>query len=103
MDGSWFRCTATISHRPGHYPSMSGRSTCRIISILTPVIVILACAVLPCGCLQQGEETGRFMGTVSVGPLCTVEPCTVSHDRLIAAYAARPITVTTSAGLWSRQ
>jgi len=77
---------------------MSGKITGRIVSILNPVIVILAVAVLTCGCLQPAEETGRLTGNVSVGPLCPVEPCTVSHDRLIAAYAARPITVTTSAG-----
>jgi hypothetical protein len=54
--------------------------------------------VLNGGCIQEGSETGMLTGNVSIGPLCPVEPCTLSHDRLIAAYAARPITVSTPAG-----
>ena len=34
-----------------------------------------------------------------VGPLCPVEPCTLSHDQLVAAYAARPITISTPEGI----
>ena len=50
------------------------------------------------GCIQAGSGTGTLTGNVSIGPLCPVEPCTVSHDRLVAAYAARPITISTTTG-----
>jgi len=51
------------------------------------------------GCIHAGSGTGTLTGNVSIGPLCPVEPCTVSHDRLVAAYAARPITISTPAGM----
>jgi hypothetical protein len=37
--------------------------------------------------------TGILAGNVTIGPLCPVEPCTVTPTRLIAAYAARTIVV----------
>lgn len=62
------------------------------------VIIILTAAFLNCGCLSATTGTGTLTGNVTLGPLCPVEPCTVSHDRLVAAYAAHPITVSTPAG-----
>lgn len=54
------------------------------------------------GCLSggggHGTATGTLAGNVSIGPLCPVEPCSISHDRLVAAYAARPITISTTYG-----
>ena len=47
---------------------------------------------------ETGDGNGTLTGKVSIGPLCPVEPCTVPHDRLIAAYAARPITISTPTG-----
>ena len=72
-----------------------------------PLIVILVITViaivfvtfdggLPTG---TGNTTGTLTGKVSIGPLCPVEPCTVPHDRLVAAYAARPITISTPDGI----
>jgi hypothetical protein len=46
----------------------------------------------------QGNITGTLAGTVSIGPLCPVEPCTVSHEQIVAAYASRRITVSTAGG-----
>jgi len=60
------------------------------------LIVVMA---LNSGCIQAGSGTGTLTGNVSIGPLCPVEPCTVPHDRLVAAYAARPITISTPAGM----
>jgi hypothetical protein len=37
--------------------------------------------------------TGILAGNVTLGPLCPVEPCTVTPERLAAAYAARTIVV----------
>jgi hypothetical protein len=72
-----------------------------------PLIVILIVTIiaivfvtfdggLPAG---TGNTTGTLTGKVSIGPLCPVEPCTVPHDRLVAAYAARPITISTPDGI----
>lgn len=67
--------------------------------ILVLVIIALTLAIaLSGGCMEAGSGTGTLTGNVSIGPLCPVEPCTISHDRLVAAYAARPITISTPAG-----
>ncbi len=67
--------------------------------ILSMVIVgIIGAAALSSGCLQGGAGTGTLVGQVSIGPLCPVEPCAISHDQLVAAYAARPITISTTYG-----
>ena len=73
----------------------------RAFIIFAIVIITLAiAAALNSGGLptSPGTGTGTLTGNVSIGPLCPVEPCTVSHDRLVAAYAARPITISTPAG-----
>jgi hypothetical protein len=62
------------------------------------IISIAIAAALDCGCLSADTGTGTLTGNVSIGPLCPVEPCTISHDRLIAAYEARPITISTLSG-----
>jgi hypothetical protein len=65
------------------------------------VIVVIALTVLTAlnvGCLEAGSPAGTLTGYVSIGPLCPVEPCSVPHDRLVAAYAARPITISTQGG-----
>lgn len=78
---------------------MHGLVTGRAVFILMPGIMILTVVmVLNSGCIQAGSGTGTLAGTVSIGPLCPVEPCTVSHDRLVAAYEARPITISKTGG-----
>ena len=57
------------------------------------VIAITVAMVSNVGCLQADSPVGTLTGNVSIGPLCPVEPCSVPHDRLVAAYAARPITI----------
>jgi hypothetical protein len=44
------------------------------------------------------NRTGTLTGNLTIGPLCPVEPCTISHDQIVAAYAARPILITTEGG-----
>jgi hypothetical protein len=65
-----------------------------VITIIAFVIVMFG-GGLPA---ETGNKTGILTGKVSIGPLCPVEPCTVPHDRLVAAYAARPITISTPDG-----
>jgi hypothetical protein len=66
-----------------------------LVGITIAVAIVLNGSSLPAG---NGAGTGTLTGNVSIGPLCPVEPCTVPHDRLVAAYAARPITISTPAG-----
>ena len=78
---------------------MPGLVTGRAVFIFMLGIMSLTAAMaLNSGCIQAGSGTGTLAGNVSVGPLCPVEPCTVSHDRLVAAYEARPITISTTGG-----
>ena len=78
---------------------MPGLVTGRAVFICMPGIMILTVAmVLISGCIQADSGTGTLAGTVSIGPLCPVEPCSVPHDRIVAAYAARPITISTPGG-----
>lgn len=78
---------------------MPGMKNTRTLFILILAGIIIAVAVLIGGLLSGPEAgTGTLTGTVSIGPLCPVEPCTVSHDQIAAAYAARPITISTPAG-----
>ncbi len=60
--------------------------------------VLTVAMVLYGGCLQADSPAGTLTGNVSIGPLCPVEPCSVSHERLVAAYAARPIIISTTGG-----
>jgi hypothetical protein len=78
-----------------------GLSPGRTLAIIFLVILTIAIAVVLSGGsppASPGAGTGTLTGTVSIGPLCPVEPCTVSHDRLVAAYEARPITISTTGG-----
>jgi len=70
-----------------------------IIIILVVTIIAFAIAMFGGGLpASTGDGTGTLTGKVSIGPLCPVEPCTIPHDRLVAAYAARPITISTPGG-----
>jgi hypothetical protein len=66
--------------------------------LLTAIIIMGSAATLSSGCLQADAGTGTLTGTVTIGPLCPVEPCTLSRDQLVAAYAARPIIIATQSG-----
>ena len=68
------------------------------VSILVLIIIMLGVTSLNSGCIKADSGTGTLTGNVSIGPLCPVEPCSISHDQIAAAYAARPITISTPAG-----
>jgi hypothetical protein len=70
-----------------------------LIVILVVIIIAIVFVTFDGGQpAETGKSTGTLTGKVSIGPLCPVEPCTVPHDRLVAAYAARPITISTPDG-----
>ena len=65
-----------------------------------------ACAVLLCltlmsGCDEAtvfleaitGEGMGTLTGTVTIGPLCPVEPCNLAEDQMARVYEARKVFV----------
>jgi len=71
----------------------------RTLVIIALVIITLAGAVaLYAGMFQQGDVSGTLKGTVTIGPLCPVEPCSVPRDQVVAAYAARPLLITSKEG-----
>jgi hypothetical protein len=70
------------------------------IIILVVILVAIVYVTFDSGQpAETGNTTGILTGKVSIGPLCPVEPCTIPHDRLVAAYAARPITISTPDGI----
>ena len=77
--------------------SIQGWAPIIIILIVTIIAIVFVTfdGGLPAG---TGSTTGTLTGKVSIGPLCPVEPCTVPHDRRVAVYAARPITISTPSG-----
>jgi len=82
---------------------MPGMDTSRAVFILVLVGLTMVVAIAlnssgPQAVPRGGSGSGTLTGNVTIGPLCPVEPCTVPHDRLVAAYAARPITISTSGG-----
>jgi hypothetical protein len=71
-----------------------------LIVILVVTIIAIVFVMFDGGLpAATGNTTGTLTGKVSIGPLCPVEPCTVPHDRLVDAYAARPITISTPDGI----
>jgi hypothetical protein len=79
---------------------MPGGDIGRALVILALVGIRAIAVVLNSGGVpaDPGTGSGTLTGNVSLGPLCPVEPCTVSHDRLVAAHAAYLITVSGPGG-----
>jgi hypothetical protein len=67
-----------------------------LVVILVAIVYVTFDSGLPA---ETANTTGTLTGKVSIGPLCPVEPCTIPHDRLVAAYAAYPITISTPEGI----
>ncbi|HUT39623.1 MAG TPA: hypothetical protein VMW77_10015 [Methanoregula sp.] len=78
--------------------SIQGRSPLIIIILVVTIIAVAIVLFSGSQPAETGDGNGTLTGKVSIGPLCPVEPCTVPHDRLVAAYAARPITISTPTG-----
>ena len=55
--------------------------------------VLVALALLFAGCAGSAQENGVLAGHVTIGPLCPVEPCNISAERLAQVYASRNVTV----------
>lgn len=59
----------------------------RVILLLAIGVVLLA------GCAQRENKTGTLVGKVTIGPLCSVEPCIVPQQQLNQVYFARRLLV----------
>ncbi|MGA2933919.1 MAG: hypothetical protein ABSD81_02040 [Methanomicrobiales archaeon] len=69
--------------------------TRRDLAIAVAALVVLAGPIIAFSLLEKtGQDSGYLEGTVTIGPLCPVEPCQVSPDVLAEAYEARKIVVT---------
>jgi hypothetical protein len=69
--------------------------TRRNLAIAVAALVVLAGPIIAFSLLEKAsKDTGYLEGTVTIGPLCPVEPCHVSPEVLAGAYAARKIVVT---------
>jgi hypothetical protein len=67
------------------------RGIASLAGVLCFVFVIFAAG---CGGSGTGNlAPGVLEGTVSIGPLCPVEPCQISPEQLAAVYAARKVIV----------
>lgn len=78
---------------------MPGMDLRRSLFIIILIVITLVVAIaLNSGGPSPIQANGTLTGNVSIGPLCPVEPCSISHDQIVAAYNARPITITTVGG-----
>jgi hypothetical protein len=64
-----------------------------IVLLITIIVAVTLVLIIFTAAPGSGGGTGILTGNVTIGPLCPVEPCTVTSDRLTAAYAARTIVV----------
>jgi hypothetical protein len=69
-----------------------GRFLIIIILIVITISVAIVLNTNPAVPVPYGGM-GALTGNVTIGPLCPVEPCTVTPDQLAAAYTARTIVV----------
>jgi hypothetical protein len=69
------------------------------ILILIGITIVIAVILNGMGSPQGSvDANGTLTGVVSIGPLCPVEPCTVSPDQIVSAYSAHPIFIATTGG-----
>lgn len=75
---------------------MASANMYRRLSIVPFTAIVLGFILSATGCGGSGGEpraSGFLKGTVTIGPLCPVEPCTISPEHLAAVYAARKVIV----------
>jgi hypothetical protein len=80
---------------------MRGMDLSRSLFIIVLIAITIMIAIflnagtyLPGG----GSINGTLAGNVTISPLCPVEPCSIPREQIVAAYAARPIMITTTEG-----
>ena len=58
------------------------------------ILLVFLSLAAGCGGSEAGSlQAGVLEGTVTIGPLCPVEPCQVTPEQLAEAYAARKVIV----------
>ena len=82
---------------------MPGMDLSRSLFIIILIAITIAVAILlnaGSPLPGSGNANGTLAGNVTIGPLCPVEPCSISRDQIVAAYAARPLMITTPGGVF---
>jgi hypothetical protein len=60
------------------------------------LVWLVGFVAVACGCMGEQPEAvspGFLEGSVSIGPLCPVEPCNIPPERLAEVYASRSVIV----------
>ena len=72
----------------------------RSLFIMTLIAITIAVAIFInfSSPAPASSATGTLTGTVTIGPLCPVEPCTIPPEQLSAVFAARTIIVSLPGG-----
>ena len=81
---------------------MNGMDPARALFFLILVGITVAIAIVlnTAGPVPgHGTANGTLAGSVTIGPLCPVEPCRVTADQLRDVYAAHPIVIATPGGM----
>ena len=63
---------------------------------IVPFSLLFGTLLLLASCFDDSLNpvgTGTLEGTVTIGPLCPVEPCDLSPSEISAAYAARHVLI----------
>lgn len=61
--------------------------------LVIALIIVVIGTLLALGGMLLAKENGRIEGTVTIGPLCPVEPCNLTPAQVAEAYTARTILV----------
>ena len=80
---------------------MPGTDLSRSLFIIILIVITIAVAILlnaGAPLPGSGNANGTLAGNVTIGPLCPVEPCSISREQIVAAYNSRPIIITTPRG-----
>ena len=83
---------------------MPGMDLNRSLFIIILIAITIAVAILlntGAPLPGTGNANGTLAGNVTIGPFCPVEPCSISRDQIVAAYAARPLIITTPGGAFA--
>lgn len=87
------RGTDTIPNRHIRGITMEREDLKKTVIVGVVVVVCILVFIFFFPHQRAGTGTGYLQGTVTIGPLCPVEPCHISEEQRAAAYAARHLVV----------
>ena len=75
------------------FPVSPERSIQLLKWLVIALIIVVIGSLLIFGSVLFAKGQGTITGTVTIGPLCPVEPCNFTPEQIATAYAARTILV----------